>query len=122
MKHGGSEERRKKGFRFAFVENLNYPPLSASSFPPCFKGVAFILVSQSANCHPTISHGFLKAVQIAVAPEQPRVLAEVPDALPAAVVAQLDAPLVPEAGPVDGPQAEAAAYKYCAQSAVAEPA
>jgi len=69
------------------------------------------LVSQSANCHPTISHGFLKAVQIAVAPEQPRVLVAVPDARPA-----------PEAGPVDGPQAEAAACTYCAQSAVAEPA
>ena len=43
----------------------------------------------------------------------------VPDALPAAVVAQLGAPLAPEAGPVDGPQAEAAACTYCARSAVA---
>jgi hypothetical protein len=48
------------------------------------------LVSQSANCHPTISHGFLKAVQIAVAPEQPLEVAVVPDALPAAVAARTD--------------------------------
>ena len=48
------------------------------------------MVSQSANCHPTISHGFLKAVQIAVAPEQPLEVAVVPDALPAAVAEQTD--------------------------------
>jgi hypothetical protein len=71
------------------------------------------LVSQSANCHPTISHGFLKAVQIAVAPEQPLEVAVVPDALPAAVAEQTDvAPAL----------VGAEAYKYCAQSAVAEPA
>jgi hypothetical protein len=34
----------------------------------------------------------------------------------------VDAPLAPAAEPVDGLQAPAEAYKYCAQSAVAEPA
>jgi hypothetical protein len=81
---------------------------------------ALTVACPRVSCRPTTSHDFLQAVQIAFAPALSSVA--VPDALPAAVVAQLDAPLVPSAGPVDGPQAPAEAYKYCAQSAVAEPA
>ena len=52
-------------------------------------------------------------MQIAVAPEQPLEVAVVPDALRAAVAEQTDvAPAL----------VVAEAYKYCAQSAVAEPA
>jgi hypothetical protein len=70
------------------------------------------LVSQSANCHPTISHGFLKAVQIAVAPALPLEVAVLVDARPAAVAARTDV----------APARVEAACTYYVPSAVAEQA
>jgi len=63
------------------------------------------------NCHLTISHGFPPAEQTDVVPEQPRALAVVPDALPAAVAARTD---------VAPAQVEAAACTYYVPSPVAE--
>jgi hypothetical protein len=72
----------------------------------------FTVVCHRVSCHP-ISRGFPPAEQTDVVPAQPRVLAVVPDALPAAVGAPTDA------APA---QVEAAAYKYYVLSAVAEQA
>jgi hypothetical protein len=81
---------------------------------------ALTLACPRVSYHPTTCHDFLQAVQIAFAPALSSVA--VPDALPAAVVAQLGVRPAPEAEPVDGPQAEAAACTYCVPSAVAEQA
>jgi hypothetical protein len=46
---------------------------------------ALIVVSHPVSCHPTISHGFLKAVRIDALQALPRAAAMRIDALPAAV-------------------------------------
>jgi hypothetical protein len=59
------------------------------------------LVGHLVSYHPTISHGFLKAVQIAVVP-----------ALSQAVAVRIDALLGPAAELADAPQAQAACTYY----------
>jgi hypothetical protein len=87
---------------------------------------ALIWACHPVNCHPTISHGFPPAEQTDVVPEQPRALAVVPDALPAAVAAQTDvvparveAAVAAQTDVVPARVEAAVAYTYCAQSAVA---
>jgi hypothetical protein len=72
---------------------------------------AVIWAGRRVSCHPTVSHGFLKAVQIAVVP-----------ALPRAVAAPIDARPATAAELADAPQALAAEYTYYVPSAVAEQA
>jgi len=74
---------------------------------------ALILVSHSANYHPTISRGFPPAEQTDVVPEQPLARAAVPDALPAAVGVPTD---------VAPAQVVAVACTYYARPAAAEQA
>jgi len=101
------------GLDSVFVENLNYPLSLCFLLSSVFQRCCFILVSHSVNCHLTISHDFPSAEQTDVVPEQPRALAVVPDALPAAVAARTD---------VAPARVEAAAYTYYVPWSVAEQA
>ena len=96
---------------FVFVENLNYPLSLCFLLSSVFHRCCFILAVHPVSCHLTISHGFPPAEQTDVVPEQPRALAVVPDALPAAVAEQTD--VVPA-------QVEAAACTYYVPSPAAE--